>query len=354
MSEPDSPQQCPLTEQDASRRKREEKRREEKRREEKRREEKRREEKRREEKRREEKRREEKGREEKGIFQLEGTYNNHLHTQTISAEEKRKEERRGEERRGEERRGEERRGEERRGEERRGEERRGEERRGEERREKRREEKRREEKRREEKRREEKRREEKRREERRDTIGGPVLAETCRTSQHTLLLGDLYTDSLLHPTSGVGGLMEIVQNCKPKQPQFPQPLLIRLVLQTLPQLRCPSLDTLQPLNVPLVVRDPKLNTVFEAAFQPLFPKPVALHGVVVTQVQDPTLGLVESYTTDLSPSIQPVQIPLQSLPTFKQINTPAQFGVICKLTEGALEPLIQIIDKDIKQSWPQH
>ncbi|KAK4827362.1 hypothetical protein QYF61_017287 [Mycteria americana] len=51
-----------------------------------------------------------------------------------------------------------------------------------------------------------------------------------------------------------------------KQPQFPQPILIRLVLQTLHQLRCPSLDTLQPLNVSLVVRGPKLNTVFELLF----------------------------------------------------------------------------------------
>ncbi|KAK4816032.1 hypothetical protein QYF61_011022 [Mycteria americana] len=50
---------------------------------------------------------------------------------------------------------------------------------------------------------------------------------------------------------------------KAKQPQFPQPLLIRLVLQTLHQLRCPSLDMLQPLNVSLVVGGPKLNTVFE-------------------------------------------------------------------------------------------
>ncbi|KAK4826688.1 hypothetical protein QYF61_010697 [Mycteria americana] len=168
-----------------------------------------------------------------------------------------------------------------------------------------------------------------------------------------------------------------------KQPQFPQPLLRRLMLQTLHQLRCPSLHTLQHLNVSLVVRGPKLNTVFEvqphqcrvqggnhvlspaghtisdtsqdaigllghlgtllahiqvaidqhpqvllfqAAFQPLFPKPVALHGVVVTQ----------------------------SLPTLKQINTPIQLGVICKLTEGALDPFAQIIDKDIKQNWPQH
>ncbi|KAK4819028.1 hypothetical protein QYF61_024182 [Mycteria americana] len=183
-----------------------------------------------------------------------------------------------------------------------------------------------------------------------------------------------------------------------KQPQFPQPLLIRLLLQTLHQLRCPSLDTLQHLNVSLVVRGPKLNTVFEghnhfpspaghtisdtsqdaigflghlgtllahiqpavnqhpqvllcwAAFQPLFPKPVALHGVAVAQVQDPALSLVEPHTIGPSPSIQPVQ----SLPTLQQINTPARLGVICKLTEGALDPFIQIIDKDVKQNWPQH
>ncbi|KAK4817034.1 hypothetical protein QYF61_026040 [Mycteria americana] len=196
-----------------------------------------------------------------------------------------------------------------------------------------------------------------------------------------------------------------------KQPQLPQPLLIRLLLQILHQLRCPSLDTLQHLNVPLVVGGPKLNTVFEvrphqcrvqghdhfsspaghaifdtsqdaigflghlgtllahiqaavnqhpqvllcqAAFQPLFPKPVALHGVAVAQVQDLALGLVKPHTTDLGPSIQPVQVPLQSFPTFQQINTPTQLGVICKLAESALDPFVQIIDKDVKQNWPQH
>ncbi|KAK4821633.1 hypothetical protein QYF61_026100 [Mycteria americana] len=48
-----------------------------------------------------------------------------------------------------------------------------------------------------------------------------------------------------------------------KQPQVPQPFLISLVLQSLHQLCCPSLDTLQPLNVSLVVGGPKLNTAFE-------------------------------------------------------------------------------------------
>ncbi|KAK4817942.1 hypothetical protein QYF61_002786 [Mycteria americana] len=139
------------------------------------------------------------------------------------------------------------------------------------------------------------------------------------------------------------------QYVRAKQSQLPQPLLIRLVLQTLHQLHCPSLDTLQHLNVSLVVGGPKLNTGFEvrphqccpspaghaisdtsqdaigflghlgtllahiqavvnqhpqvllcwAAFQPLFPKPVALHGVAVAQVQDLALGLVKPHTIDL-------------------------------------------------------
>ena len=75
-----------------------------------------------------------------------------------------------------------------------------------------------------------------------------------------------------------------------------------------------------------------------------------LHGVVVTKVQDPALGLVETYTAGLGPSIQSVQTPLQSLPTLEQINNPTQLGVVCKLIEGVLAPIIQIIDKDIKQS----
>ncbi|XP_074422889.1 SUN domain-containing protein 3-like isoform X1 [Larus michahellis] len=42
-----------------------------------------------------------------------------------------------------------------------------------------------------------------------------------------------------------------------------------------------------------------------------------------------------------SPSIQPVQIPLQRLSTLKQVDTPTQLGVTCKLSEGAFHPLVQ-------------
>jgi len=85
-----------------------------------------------------------------------------------------------------------------------------------------------------------------------------------------------------------------------------------------------------------------------------FPKPVALPEIVVTHVQDPTFGLVESHSVGLSPLIQPVQIPLQSLHSLKQINTPTQLGITCRLTEGALHPLIQITDIDVKQDCTQN
>ena len=50
----------------------------------------------------------------------------------------------------------------------------------------------------------------------------------------------------------------------------------------------------------------------------------SLHGAVVTQVQDLAFGLVETHTTNLGPSIQPVQIPLQSLPTLEQKSQKGQ------------------------------
>ena len=80
----------------------------------------------------------------------------------------------------------------------------------------------------------------------------------------------------------------------------------------------------------------------QAALQPLLPKPVAQRGAGVTQVQDPHSALL-NLTPWPRPSAQPAQPPLQSLPALQQINSTAQLGVTCKLTEGALDPLIQII-----------
>jgi len=74
----------------------------------------------------------------------------------------------------------------------------------------------------------------------------------------------------------------------------------------------------------------------------------------VAKVQDPAFGLVEPHPIGFGQAIQPVQVPLQGLATPRQIDTSSQLGVVCKLTEGALSALIQVISKDIKEDRPQH
>ena len=44
---------------------------------------------------------------------------------------------------------------------------------------------------------------------------------------------------------------------------------------------------------------------------------------------------------------QPVQIPLQSLPSLKQTNTFAQLDIIYECAKGALNLLSKIIDKNV-------
>ena len=86
----------------------------------------------------------------------------------------------------------------------------------------------------------------------------------------------------------------------------------------------------------------------QAAFQPQLPKPVGLPGVVVTKMQDPTLGSIETHAVNPDPSIQSIQVPLSCPSPLRQINTPSQLGVICKLIKGALNPFIEIVNKDVK------
>ena len=74
----------------------------------------------------------------------------------------------------------------------------------------------------------------------------------------------------------------------------------------------------------------------------------------MTKVHNLTLCLVKARVIDLSPAIKPVQITLYGLPTLRLIDTSSQLGVICKLIEGALNALIQIINKDIKQDGLQY
>ena len=77
------------------------------------------------------------------------------------------------------------------------------------------------------------------------------------------------------------------------------------------------------------------------------PKPLVMPGVFVTKVQDAALGLVEAHIISLSPSIQPIQILPKGLPTLMADQHFSQLGVVSRLTEALLNPLIQIVIKDI-------
>jgi len=79
-----------------------------------------------------------------------------------------------------------------------------------------------------------------------------------------------------------------------------------------------------------------------------------LPGVVVTKVQDSALGPVELHPIGLSPTIQPIQVPLYGLPMLRQIDTSSQIGVTGKLTDDALNSLIEIINKYVKQNGLQY
>ncbi|RMC06633.1 hypothetical protein DUI87_16071 [Hirundo rustica rustica] len=91
-----------------------------------------------------------------------------------------------------------------------------------------------------------------------------------------------------------------------------------------------------------------------SSFPATLPQTIAQNRVVVTQGQDLAPHPFAPHTIGLSPSIQSVQISLQSLAALQQIKAPAQLGVACKLTESTLDSLVQIIDKDTKQGWPQN
>lgn len=116
-----------------------------------------------------------------------------------------------------------------------------------------------------------------------------------------------------------------------------------------PRRRSPASSVL--LATPVLVQ---ARSFSPGSFQLLSPQPGALPGVEVTPVRYLALGLAEPHAVGLSPWLQPAQTSPRSLPTLQQIYTSTQLGVACELTEGALDPLMQVTDKDVKQNWPQY
>lgn len=89
-----------------------------------------------------------------------------------------------------------------------------------------------------------------------------------------------------------------------------------------------------------------------AALQPLFPKPIPLDGVVMTQMQDLALTLVE-WSCNWTQPIDLVCPHSSANPFCCQADQQSCLSIISEFTEGALNALIHVIDKNIKQNWTQ-
>ncbi|KAF4804270.1 hypothetical protein TURU_009302 [Turdus rufiventris] len=69
--------------------------------------------------------------------------------------------------------------------------------------------------------------------------------------------------------------------------------------------------------------------------------------IALTQVQDLVLSPVEPHEIAMGPLLELVQVPLDGIPSFMSVNSTTQLGVICKFAEGALNPFVYVLNKDM-------
>ncbi|KAK4828564.1 hypothetical protein QYF61_027533 [Mycteria americana] len=119
------------------------------------------------------------------------------------------------------------------------------------------------------------------------------------------------------------------------------------------QLESPQDSTLFT-HIELVVHQDPQAPFHRAAPQPGRSLPVLHSWIMFSQVQGLTLVLVEHHNVLVSPLFQPIQIFLQGGSPFQSVHFPTQFGIISKLHQGTLDPIIQIAYEDIRQRWAQY
>jgi len=65
-------------------------------------------------------------------------------------------------------------------------------------------------------------------------------------------------------------------------------------------------------------------------------------------MQDLGLSLVELHLFYTGPPLEPVKVPLDGIPSLLSVNCTTPFGVIHKVTEGALNRTVHITSVDVK------
>ena len=85
----------------------------------------------------------------------------------------------------------------------------------------------------------------------------------------------------------------------------------------------------------------------KAASQLVSPQRVLMPGVV-------PFHFVEHHEVPVCPVLQPAELPTNGSTTIGRYKTARSGWYICELADSALCPMIQVINEDVKQYWPQY
>ena len=77
-------------------------------------------------------------------------------------------------------------------------------------------------------------------------------------------------------------------------------------------------------------------------------------GVATTQVQDFALGFVEHHEILLGLLLEPIYVSLNGILSLRHIDCTPQLGTNHKLSEGVLDPIVDVVNEDSKQHHSQY
>ena len=110
-------------------------------------------------------------------------------------------------------------------------------------------------------------------------------------------------------------------------------------------------------HVELLVNQHSQVLLGRAAFNLFSAQPLFLLGIALAHVQDLAFSPVELCEVHMGPTLKPVQVPLDGIPSFQGVDGATQLDVIGKLAEGTLYSTVHVTNKDVKQHlsqyWPQ-
>lgn len=69
---------------------------------------------------------------------------------------------------------------------------------------------------------------------------------------------------------------------------------------------------------------------------------IVIFGIILTQVQNPALGLVELHNIYMGSPFRPVRAPLDGIPSMQCVKRTTQIGVIFKPFEDSLNPIVHV------------